>query len=395
MQQEQAEANSLRGLHAGVFGRHSSDGTSALGTSHGNGDKPGVAGLERAPMESRAQEWPLRTSMKQNDFVGSSNICLTDWINRAQQECLFTDLPTGRVQELFDSGSLELRASKTGSQDATNVHPASTEPIRMDNLLGRQTSIGYVSGTIAGASSGQVAPAVARNYSHILDVQRVIPTHPNLFVRGFPLYWTENDLGAYFEAFGILTSVRIVRHNLAKTSLGYGFVRFQNPLESLNAIRALDGLKLEGNCLQVKSADSDAGPPKQGKPHQQTPSARCYVKHIPTSFTSSDLRGLFEFFGQVKEIKIFPCFDRYKGSSGIVQMVSLEAASNAIATLNGLKLSGSVCELVVRFAESKEEKDFRMGMTLLRNNQGGQNPVMDKLAQQLVQLSMEQKNSNK
>eukprot|EP00890_Picochlorum_soloecismus_P001269 jgi/Picsp_1/2142/NSC_05607-R1_elav (embryonic abnormal drosophila)-like 2 (hu antigen b) len=364
MQQKRAESNSFWGLHG--TGRYSSDGLTShlalLDASHGHGN-PGVTG-QRAPMESGAREWPPEATIGQDDFVDGSNNRLVDWIHRAQEEHLCTALPltTDNVQELRDSIILESRASTTRFADQ-NLHYKSAVPMLMDNLLVQRSSLGNVS---EATSPCQVPPVVSRNYSHLLNVHQQTPTHPNLFVRGFPLYWTENDLGACFQAFGTLTSVRIVCHSLTKTSLGYGFVRLRTPFESLHAIRALDGVKLEGNCLQVKSADSDAGPPKQGKPLRQTPSTRCYVKHIPTCFDSSHLRGLFEFFGEVKEIKIFPCFDRYKGSSGIVQMGSLEDASKAIATLNGLKPPGSVCELVVRYAESKEEKDLRIGITLLR-----------------------------
>ena len=362
-----------------------------LGTTsdgHGNVGVP----EQRAQIMRGVQVQPPEAFAEESNL----NNRAIDWVHRIREEHSHPDFTTGStaytsVQQLQDSRILlESGASTSRSIINQHAHHYSALPSSrsMDNILGQRINF-------ANVSSITRALPVSENHHCLLDRSQEVPTHPNLFVRGFPLHWTENDLGAYFEAFGRLTSVRIVRHNLTKSSLGYGFVRLQTPFESLNAIRALDGVKVDHTCLQVKAADSDAGPPKQGKHYQQTPSSRCYVKYIPTSLHSSDLRGLFELFGEVKEIKNFPCFDRYKGSSAIVQMGSLEDASRAIASLNGLKPPGSLCELVVRFAESKEEKDLRMGKTLLKNDCSSQNPVTDMLIQQLVDLSMKQQNDNK
>jgi hypothetical protein len=345
---------------------------------HGNAGAP----------EQRAltQERSLEAKIGQAAFVEGSNNGVIDWVHTMQEEHSYPNVTPGSVQQFQDSRILESGESTARSITNQHDHHNSALPVSRDSILGQPTSFENVSSIATGF---QELP-VSGNHRFLLDRSQEVPTHPNLFVRGFPLHWTENDLGAYFEAFGTLTSVRIVRHNLTKSSLGYGFVRLRTPFESLNAIRSLDGMKVDQICLQVKAADSDAGPPKQGKPCQQTPSARCYVKYIPTCLHSSDLRGIFELFGEVKEIKIFPCFDRYKGSSALVQMGSLEDASRAIANLNGLKPPGSLCELVVRFAESKEEKDLRMGITFFKNKYRGQNPVTDKLIQQLVRLSVKQ-----
>jgi hypothetical protein len=44
--------------------------------------------------------------------------------------------------------------------------------------------------------------------------------HPNVFVRGLPLAWSEAEITAVFQQYGELTSMRLVRHSVTKQSLG-------------------------------------------------------------------------------------------------------------------------------------------------------------------------------
>lgn len=44
--------------------------------------------------------------------------------------------------------------------------------------------------------------------------------HPNIFVRGLPLSWSETEITAVFQQYGQLSSMRLVRHSVTKQSLG-------------------------------------------------------------------------------------------------------------------------------------------------------------------------------
>ena len=44
--------------------------------------------------------------------------------------------------------------------------------------------------------------------------------HPNIFVRGLPLAWSEGEITAVFQQYGVLSSLRLVRHSVTKQSLG-------------------------------------------------------------------------------------------------------------------------------------------------------------------------------
>lgn len=184
--------------------------------------------------------------------------------------------------------------------------------------------------------------------------------HPNVFVRGLPLQWGENEITAVFGQFGVLTSLRLVRHSVTKHSLGYGFVRYGSVAEAQAAIGSLDGTSVLGHTLQVKFADADAGPPTMPAPSGLTPSDSCYVKHLPASYGVQEVQQLFETHGAVLDVKLFPCLDQFRGASALVRMASLEAAERAIAALNNSTPPGAVQSLIVRFAESAAEKAARL-----------------------------------
>eukprot|EP00887_Chlorella_sp_A99_P007204 scaffold2.g7204.t1 len=187
-----------------------------------------------------------------------------------------------------------------------------------------------------------------------------IAAHPNLFVRGLPLAWSEAEIAAVFGQHGSLTSIRLVRHSVTKHSLGYGFVRFSSVAEAQSAIASLDGNAVLGHTLQVKFADADAGPPSTAVPSGLTPSDSCYVKHLPATYGVQEVQHTFEPHGAVLDVKLFPCLDQFRGASALVRMASVEAAERAITALNNTTPPGAVQTLIVRYAESAAEKAARL-----------------------------------
>lgn len=184
--------------------------------------------------------------------------------------------------------------------------------------------------------------------------------HPNVFVRGIPLEWSEEDLVALFGNFGKLTSVRLVRHSTKKSSLGYGFVRYECVDDAAQAIEALGETMIGGQLMQVKLADADAGPPATSTVSGLTPCDGCYVKHVPSFYTKEHVTRLFGKYGGVVDVKMYPCLDAFRGSSALVKMDSIESASKAIDAIHGMKPDGSLHSLIVRFAESVAEKQARL-----------------------------------
>ena len=89
--------------------------------------------------------------------------------------------------------------SGTGSQSPSNSPggAASAAAVQLDLISAAAAALAAASG-----SSGTLA------------------AHPNLFVRGLPLAWSEAEIAAVFGQHGALTSIRLVRHSVTKHSLG-------------------------------------------------------------------------------------------------------------------------------------------------------------------------------
>jgi len=76
----------------------------------------------------------------------------------------------------------------------------------------------------------------------------------NIYVGNLPREATEEDLRQAFEAFGEVTSAKIITDKFTGDSRGFGFVEMSNNSEAQSAISGLDGKDLKGNNLKVNEA---------------------------------------------------------------------------------------------------------------------------------------------
>mmetsp|Transcript_35235 Transcript_35235/g.64389 ORF Transcript_35235/g.64389 Transcript_35235/m.64389 type:complete len:440 (-) Transcript_35235:51-1370(-) len=80
---------------------------------------------------------------------------------------------------------------------------------------------------------------------------QAVPPDANLFVLHIPEQWTDEDLRRYFDPFGKILSIAVVR-NSDGASKGYGFVGYARPHDAAEAIRCMNGTKVGKNTLIVK-----------------------------------------------------------------------------------------------------------------------------------------------
>ena len=76
-----------------------------------------------------------------------------------------------------------------------------------------------------------------------------------LFVAGFPFDVDDEELKEMFEAYGAVTSAKVIHDRETGKSRGFGFVEFSDKAHAEAAIKALDGGSLEGRQLTVKQAE--------------------------------------------------------------------------------------------------------------------------------------------
>ena len=76
----------------------------------------------------------------------------------------------------------------------------------------------------------------------------------NIFITKLDYATKESTVQAAFEAFGTVSSVKIVTDKLSGRSKGYGFVEMENDDEATEAINALNESELDGRTVVVKKS---------------------------------------------------------------------------------------------------------------------------------------------
>ncbi len=76
----------------------------------------------------------------------------------------------------------------------------------------------------------------------------------NIYVGNLPYRITEDELRASFEAYGTVSSVRIVIDRDTGKSKGFGFVEMPGQAEAEDAVKKLDGAMVNGRNLRVNEA---------------------------------------------------------------------------------------------------------------------------------------------
>jgi RNA recognition motif-containing protein len=76
----------------------------------------------------------------------------------------------------------------------------------------------------------------------------------NIYVGNLSREANQEDLRQAFEAFGQVTSVKIITDRYTGDSRGFGFVEMSNSPEAQSAINGLDGTDLKGRTLKVNQA---------------------------------------------------------------------------------------------------------------------------------------------
>ncbi|WP_419786765.1 RNA recognition motif domain-containing protein [Pseudodesulfovibrio sp.] len=84
----------------------------------------------------------------------------------------------------------------------------------------------------------------------------------NLYVGNLPWSATEEDIRAAFEAYGEVTSVKLIEDRETGRPRGFGFVEMSDDNGALEAIDAMDGKDFGGRNLKVNEAKPRAERPR-------------------------------------------------------------------------------------------------------------------------------------
>lgn len=84
----------------------------------------------------------------------------------------------------------------------------------------------------------------------------------NIYIGNLPGSINEEKLKSLFASFGEIESVKLIRDRFSNRPKGFGFIEMPSNSEADQAIKALNGTRLEGNDIKVRPADPGG---KKGK----------------------------------------------------------------------------------------------------------------------------------
>lgn len=90
----------------------------------------------------------------------------------------------------------------------------------------------------------------------------------NIYVGKLAFSTTEDTLKALFAEFGEIESVKLIKDRFTGRLKGFGFVEMPSNSEADQAIKALNGNRIEGQNIIVRPADS-GGKKKKKKPFRR------------------------------------------------------------------------------------------------------------------------------
>jgi RNA recognition motif-containing protein len=77
----------------------------------------------------------------------------------------------------------------------------------------------------------------------------------NIYIGNLSHETNESTLKALFDEFGQVDSVKVIMDNYTRKSKGFGFVDMPSNSEADQAIKALNGMRIDGNNIKVNPAD--------------------------------------------------------------------------------------------------------------------------------------------
>ncbi|XP_054730978.1 poly(U)-binding-splicing factor PUF60 isoform X1 [Anastrepha obliqua] len=145
---------------------------------------------------------------------------------------------------------------------------------------------GTANGVVKTSSSGRSTPV---NGSSTTD-----PAPGKLFVGGLSWQTSSEKLKEYFNVFGTVTDVLIMKDPVTQRSRGFGFITFQEPC-SVDKV-----LQVPIHTLDGKKIDPKHATPKN-RPRQANKTKKIFVGGVSQDTSADEVKAYFNQFGTVEE----------------------------------------------------------------------------------------------
>eukprot|EP00823_Brevimastigomonas_motovehiculus_P001103 TRINITY_DN11639_c0_g1_i1.p1 TRINITY_DN11639_c0_g1~~TRINITY_DN11639_c0_g1_i1.p1 ORF type:complete len:427 (-),score=88.81 TRINITY_DN11639_c0_g1_i1:199-1437(-) len=201
-----------------------------------------------------------------------------------------------------------------------------------------------------------------------------------LFVGQVPKTVEEKDLRKYFEPYGEVKDVAIVRDKQTQVHKGCAFIVFAKKADAEKAIQGVnEKITLGTRPLQVRFAISSQEDREKNKEW------KLFVGMLARTTTEDQVRQLFSGYGTVREIYLMKDTTGTSRGCAFVKMSTREEGQAAILALNEVyQDQTSPRKLIVRWAETgksqqkqqQQQLQQQQATTMLAMNQSFLNPFL-------------------
>ena len=179
-----------------------------------------------------------------------------------------------------------------------------------------------------------------------------------LFVRNLNFSTTTARLREVFQPLEGFMSAKVKTKPDAKNpgqllSMGFGFLEFRNKSNAQAALAAMDGHKLDGHELLIRTSHKAIDAAEERRKEDQAKKmagrkTKIIIKNLPFEASKKDVRSLFESYGQLRSVRVPQRFDSSTRGFAFADFVTAREAESAMDALRDTHLLGR--RLVLDFA---------------------------------------------
>ncbi|CAD7700816.1 unnamed protein product [Ostreobium quekettii] len=191
-----------------------------------------------------------------------------------------------------------------------------------------------------------------------------------IFAYNLNLRADERDIFDFFSKAGTVMDVKIIMDRNTRKSKGFAYVEFEKQEDVLNAL-ALTGQVLMGQAVMVKASEAEKNLAWEAQQQQQqnqaaaaallgtglgtaTGPCKLSVEGLHPDISESDLRKIFEPFGELDFIQLAKDGSGNSQGYGFVQFKLMSDATKAMQQLNGLEIGGTALKVSIASVSSGE-----------------------------------------
>ena len=136
-------------------------------------------------------------------------------------------------------------------------------------------------------------------------------------------------------------------------SMGFGFLEFRNKSNAQAALAAMDGHKLDGHELLIRTSHKAIDAAEERRKEDQAKKmvgkkTKIIIKNLPFEASKKDVRSLFGSYGQLRSVRVPQRFDSSTRGFAFADFVTAREAESAMDALRDTHLLGR--RLVLDFA---------------------------------------------